>query len=286
MRAMFALVLLVGLGLAGFAVHMAQNYVESYQTALAKERQTKQPAIKTTDIYVANASLKFGEKLEEKHVLKIKWPDNSMPKGVFLEKDDLFPNDNAEPRLVTRPMEPGEPIMAIKITKPGEDAGLTTRLQKGTRAFAIRVDVASGVSGFLRPGDRVDVYWTGTADGAEEGNRSFTKLIQAGVDLIAIDQTVDTDSVEGSIARTVTVAVKPEQVAALAQAQNSGKLSLSLVGALDDTVAETVEVDQMKLLGIERAEKKVVEIQEKPKVCTIRTRRGAEVVEIAIPCSN
>lgn len=184
-------------------------------------------------------------------------------------------------------MEIGEPILQVKITKPGEDVGLTTRLEKGSRAFAIRVDVASGVSGFLRPGDRVDVYWTGSAAGLDdEGNRNFTKLIQAGVKLIAIDQKADVEGVDGNVARTVTVAVKPEQVAALAQAQNSGKLSLALVGAKDDTIAETIEVDQDKLLGIERAEKKVAKAREEERVCTIRTRRGADVVEIPIPCSN
>lgn len=286
MRGLFVVVLMIGLGLAGFAVHMAQNYVEKYQTALAQERQSRKPVIETTDIFVANASMKYGQKLDPEQVIAIKWPNNSMPKGVFLTKEDLFPDDNAKPRLVVRPMEPGEPIMAIKITEPGENAGLTTQLEKGMRAFAIRVDVASGVSGFLRPGDRVDVYWTGSAERSDdEGSNNFTRLIQAGVHLVAIDQNTNVEGVHGTIARTVTVAVKPEQVAALAQAQNSGSLSLSLVGAQDDTVAEAIEVDQSKLLGIVR-EEKVVEAREIEKVCTIRTRRGAEVVEIVIPCSN
>ena len=52
------------------------------------------------------------------------------------------------------------------------------------------------------------------------------------------------------IARTVTVSVSPQQVAALAQAQSTGNLSLSLVGAEDDTVAAAIQVDQHALLGI------------------------------------
>ena len=286
MRGIFAVVLMVGVGLAGFAVYMAQNYIEGYQRALAQERQSSRPTIETVDIMVARASMKYGEKLEPANTVLIKWPKNSVPAGVFTSADQLYPNNNADVRHVLRPMEPGEPIMAIKISEPGEGAGLTTRLAKGMRAFAIRVDVASGVSGFLRPGDRVDVYWTGSVQASREGqNRDFTKLIQAGVDLIAIDQNSDIDTAEGTIARTVTVAVSPAQVAALAQAQNSGRLSLSLVGAADDTVAQTIEVDQNSLLGIIE-EEKVVQAQEEEEICSIRTRRGAEVVEIAIPCSN
>lgn len=286
MRGIFAVVFMVGVGLAGFAVYMAQNYIEGYQRALAQERQSNAPAIQTVDIMVARAPMKYGERLEPENVVLITWPVNSMPAGTFQSAEALFPNNNADPRHVLRPMEPGEPIMAIKISGPGEGAGLTTRLEKGKRAFAIRVDVASGVSGFLRPGDRVDVYWTGSVRASQEGRgRDFTKLIQAGVDLIAIDQNSDIDAAEGTIARTVTVAVSPEQVAALAQAQNSGRLSLALVGAADDTVAQSIEMDQKSLLGIVE-EEKVVQVQEEEKVCTIRTRRGAEVVSIAIPCSN
>lgn len=287
MRGLFAVVLLVGIGLAGFAVHMAQSYVEKYQSALAQERQSREPAIELTEIYVATSELKYGDKLMPENVKLVQWPKDSVPNGWYADPEILFKNENVRPRHIIRPIEIGEPILRVKITKPGEDAGLTTRLDKGMRAFAIRVDVASGVSGFLRPGDRVDVYWTGSVEGlANEDSRDFTKLIQAGVQLIAIDQKADVEGVKGNVARTVTVAVKPEQVAALAQAQNSGKLSLALVGAQDDTVAESIEVDQNKLLGIKRAEKKVVEARQEERVCTIRTRRGAEVVEIPIPCSN
>ena len=283
MRGVFALVLLVGVGLAGFAVYMAQNYIDGYQQALAKERKANRPAIQIVEVAIAKTLMKYGEKLDPENVVLVAWPKQSMPEGVFTTTEALFPNDNKDARFVLRPMEPGEPIMAIKVTNPGEDAGLTTRLSKGMRAFAIKVDVASGVSGFLRPGDRVDVYWTGTVQNGDGFGRDFTKLIQAGVDLIAIDQSADMETIEGSIARTVTVAVRPEQVAALAQAQNSGSLSLSLVGASDDTLAQAIEVDQSALLGIE-AEAQIAEVRNE--VCTIKTRRGADVVEIPIPCSD
>ena len=48
--------------------------------------------------------------------------------------------------------------------------------------------------------------------------------------------------------------------------------------------AEAIEVDQLSLLGISKKEKKAE--AKALEVCTIRTRRGAEVVEIPIPCTN
>jgi pilus assembly protein CpaB len=153
------------------------------------------------------------------------------------------------------------------------------------RAFAISVDVSSGVSGFLRPGDHVDVYWTGSVHGSgDRNNQDITRLIEPSIELIAVDQSASSEVNGATIARTVTVAVHPEQVAALAQAQTTGRLSLSLVGAGDDTVASVVEVNQRKLLGL--GERLAPEQVEQKRVCTIRTRRGAEVLEIPIPCSN
>lgn len=264
---------------------MAKNYISAYQNELANERAARAQVVPTVDVIVSERPLKYGEVLAKEDVRVVRWPENALPEGIFTDMSVLFPEGGDNRRFVLRAMEKDEAIMAIKVTEPGEDAGLTSRLERGMRAFAIRVDVASGVSGFLRPGDRVDVYWTGSVDRISDNARGdVTKLIEAGVKLIAVDQTAGGDLEEAVIARTVTVAVRPEQVAALAQAQTTGSLSLSLVGADDDTIAGGIEIDQRTLLGIETAQ---IEAQaEEEKVCTIRTRRGAEVVEIPIPCTN
>lgn len=285
MRMVFGLVLLVGVALAGGAVYMAKNYIGAYQNELARERASRQEIIPTVDVYVAQRSLKYGEALNSDDYRLVAWPETAIPEGTFVGQGSLYPEGENDLRYVLRAMEKDEAIMAIKVTEPGEEAGITSQLERGMRAFAIKVDVASGVSGFLRPGDRVDVYWTGRIQGRNRDDRGeVTKLIDTAIKLIAIDQTSAGDIDAATIARTITVAVRPEQVAALAQAQSSGRLSLSLVGADDDTIASAFQIDQDMLLGIE-AEEVTAELEEK-KVCTIKTRRGAEVVVIPIPCTN
>lgn len=293
MRAVFGLVLIVGLALAGGAVYMARNYIAEYQNALARERLAAQEAlanakvdvVPTVGVIVSERPLKYGERLTPEDVRVVEWPENAIPEGTFTDMAALFPETGQNERFVLRAMEKDEAIMEVKITKPGESAGLTSRLEKGMRAFAIRVDVASGVSGFLRPGDIVDVYWTGSLRGAVEGaNGEITRLIQTNIELIAVDQTAGSDVTGTTIARTVTVAATPEQIAALAQAQNTGRLSLALVGVQDETVASTVEMDQRKLLGIK--ETAPAPKKEAKKVCTVRTRRGDQLVETPIPCTN
>ncbi|MBU2992002.1 Flp pilus assembly protein CpaB [Octadecabacter sp. 1_MG-2023] len=285
MRAVFGLVLIVGMGLAGFAIYMVQGYFEQQNAALAQQRAANQLAVNTVDIYGVNRVIEHGEQIAPEDVIIIKYAEPFLPEGVFHTLEDLFPDGPDEMRVVTRQLEANEPILAVKVTEPGEVAGITALLARGMRAFAIEVDVSSGVSGFLSPGDRVDVYWTGRVDNIDGGRGGeVTKLIQANIPLVAIDQTAESGRTGATIARTVTVQVTPDQVAALAQAQATGNLSLSLVGREDDTVAGAIEVDQASLLGlIAREPEPELQAEE---ICTIRTRRGAEVVEIPIPCTD
>lgn len=285
MRAVFGLVLIVGIALAGGAVMMAKKYIGEYQAELNRERAARQAVVPTVDVYVATRQLKYGETLKEDAVRVVKWPVNAVPEGAFQDLAVLFPPDVGEKRYVLRTMEKDEAIMALKVTKPGETAGINSVIKPGLRAFTISVDATSGVSGLLRPGDRVDVYWTGSLRGlAANAEGDVTKLIEAGVRVIAIDQSVNNEIELGSIARTVTVEVSPEQAGALTQARSSGKLSLSLVGAEDETIASAIEVNQRSLLGLSEIEAAPVQVEEQ--VCTIRTRRGAEVVDLPIPCTN
>ena len=283
MRMVFGLVLLLGLGLAGFAVYMAQGYISAHQAQLEAERAARAQIVPTVDVYITNRQIRYGEPITREDVKLVRWPENAIPQGSFQTEDSLFPDNGRELRVALRAMEKDEALMAIKVSEPGADAGITSRLTQGMRAFAIQVDVTSGVSGFLRPGDRVDVYWTGRLRNVNGDMIDVTKLIEEGLHLVAIDQSADQDLAAVTIARTVTVEVSPQQVAALAQAQATGRLSLSLVGNEDFTVSGPVEVDQNTLLGITVEE--VVEA-EAERVCSIRTRRGAEVVEIPIPCTN
>lgn len=285
MRMIFGLVLLVGVVLAGGAVYLAKDRIAQYQFANAQAQAALAKIVPTKTVFVANGPLKYGQRLTKEDVRIVNWPENAIPEGSFMVAEILFPANTDELRVVLRAIEKDEAIMAVKVTEPGEDTGLTSRLEVGMRAFAIKVDVSSGVSGFLRPGDKVDIYWTGRPNlnrGRDDGD--VTKLIEAGVKLIAIDQSAGGEIDEATIARTVTVAVSPQQVAALAQAQSTGNLSLSLVGAGDETIASAIEVDQRSLLGIRREEIQAEVAAEK--VCTIRTRRGAEVVVLPIPCTN
>jgi pilus assembly protein CpaB len=276
MRIGFALILLVGMGLAGFAVYLAQGRFNEYQTKLQDQSVELKKNVPLVRVFVSTKPLRYGQKLTKKDVRIVAWPEDAIPEGAFTDPKKLFSKDKTKLRTVLRTMEKDEAILAVKVTELGEDAGVASRLSSGMRAFTISVNVNTGVSGFLRPGDRVDVYWSGKITG-----REVTRLILEDIKLIAIDQTADGDSTNTIVARTVTAEVSPTVVASLAQAQATGRLLLSLRGAEDTALLGQIEVDQEQLLGIQ---KEVVVKKKRKRVCTIKTRKGADVVEIAIPC--
>lgn len=273
MRIVFAFVLLIGIGLAGAAAYLAQQTFTELETELAQARRDNAPSIELVGVAVATRELVFGKFLTAGDVKLIGWPKNNVPAGAYTDLEKLLGGEGAEPRAVLITMVRDEPVLPHKVTDFGMDAGVRSRLAPGMRAFTININISTGVSGFLQPNDRVDVYWTG--DG---GGGTVTRLILEGVRLIAVDQVENSDVSRTIIARTVTVEVSPQTVAELTQAQQTGRLTLSLRGAEDEAVSGVFEVDQNDIIGNE-----VIAVEAKP-VCTLRTRKGAEVIVTEVPC--
>jgi pilus assembly protein CpaB len=149
----FGLVLIVGLGLAGFAVYMAQGFISHTQAELARERAARKPPVPMVSVFVAKKDLAYGDTLTPDDVVAIAWPKAALPATAFTElktkdpKDTraLFVEGSDAKRTVLHKIAKFEPILVSNVTKPGESAGITARLAPGMRAFALKVNVASGV---------------------------------------------------------------------------------------------------------------------------------------------
>lgn len=280
MRMIFGLVLVVGIALAGAAVYLAQGYFAGSENALAQAQKRLNQIGPLTPVYVVKKTVAYGAPITRDDVQPVLWQSGALPEGTFSDIEVLFPENAPKQRYATRQIEKFEPLLAKKITEPGRQAGLMNQLGRGIQAFTLRVDATAAVSGFVNPGDYVDIFWTGAAPGTEG---ALTRLIESAVKVVAVDQSTNGDRAADGSARTVTLAVNREQVARLVQAQNTGKMSLSLVSAPDDTATGLIEVDRRAMLGIE--EEQAAPVVEK-QVCTIKTRKGAEIIETEIPCTN
>ncbi len=289
MRAVFGLVLVLGMALAGFAVFMVKGYVADTEAALITERARAAQNVETVDVLAVNKPLAFGDTLTAENVTIVKYAKEFLPEGSFATTEDLFPEGLKLTRSVLRPMELNEIVLAAKVTPQGQIASITQELRPMMRAFTINVDAATAVSGFLRPGNRVDIYWTGSVD--RNASRDETNLIGSSIELIAVDQSTDKNKIDTAIPRTVTVQVSPEDVARLAQAQAEGKLSLSLVGS-DSALnvvpdgEQAITLPQPPAAPVIVAEMPAPAPEAAPQSCYTTVRRGTEKVQMEIACTN
>lgn len=276
-RVVFILMFAVGIGLAWFALNTTMGEFSKYEAQIAAQQQEieqqKELIVPTQEVFVAVRQLSYGQELRPSDLRPVQWPTQFLPQGSFASLDDIFPADIDGTRTVLRTIERNEPIIPAKVTNPGQGAGMASSLTRGMRAFTLQVNNTSGVSGFLRPGDRVDVYWTG----AGTDQQSITRLIHPNLQLIAVDQETDEEDKGPVQAQTVTIEAPPFVIAKLAHARSTGRISMALVGIQDDTAAEQVEVALEDVVDAR---------QNETKSCSIRTRRGAEVVLVEIPCNE
>jgi pilus assembly protein CpaB len=136
----------------------------------------------------------------------------------------------------------------IARTALDRDARLAIRVPLGMRAISIDTTAEIAVAGLLRPGDRVDVQvvypGADAISGARGSGRSQARTLLQMVQVLAVGDSVlgaqadDGGDAPGArekslspgpgAARTVTLALFPQQVAALSLARSTGTLHLSL----------------------------------------------------------
>jgi pilus assembly protein CpaB len=134
--------------------------------------EAQKKTIATNTIVVAAQRLPFGVELGREHLREVAWPAEALPQGSFATINDLL---SPGKRVVLAPVEPNEPVLAIKVTGPGQRATLSAIVGEGMKAVSVRVNDVEGVGGFVLPGDRVDVVLTRQL---EKGNATTEVVLQ------------------------------------------------------------------------------------------------------------
>jgi pilus assembly protein CpaB len=229
-----------------------------------------------TTLVVAEVPLRFGAELSPDNVTEAAWSSSAIPNGAFRSKADLFKGGR---RVVLAPVETNEPILASRITGPGQKGGLSALIDSGMRAVAVRVDDVRGVAGFVTPGDRVDVVLTRKEDrGGASG--SYADVLLQDVKVLGVDQIANASEEKASVAKAVTLEVTTEQAQKLVLAQGVGTLALVLrkAGAAASVVTRRVTSLDLGEGEVASAETKVPEQDpvpaSAPQSATVRVLRG------------
>lgn len=279
MRFVFGLVLLAGMGLAGFAVYMVNQFIDEQDTALQRERQRAANVVPTSEIYAPNRNLTYGEFLRPGDVKTIRYATGDRPRGVFTSLEELFPEGEDIPRVVKIPMHVNEPILNYKVTEQGAPQGIPALLDPGMRAFPLPNNLVEAFAGEMRISDRLDLYWIGNI-----GGERSSRLVKSALEIISMDEP-DVNGNGGG--RNVFLQVSQEDFADLRVLQAAGSLSLTPVARVDAEGGDTsIQTTIFDALGIEPEEMIEPEIVVAPEICTRRERRGLNIVVLQVPCED
>lgn len=231
-------------------------------------------------VVVAVQDLTFGDVLRTEQLKTVSYPKSSLPKGYYSQKDSLIGQ-------VTKVfLMENEPITASKLSSAG--GGLSLRIAENMRAVSIQVDKVSGVSGFVLPGDRVDVI--ASIDRYGSDNDAIATTVLRDIEVLAAGEKTEQQSDKVIQSQAVTLLVDASGAQALALASRQARMSLALRNPNDtDTTAiasitrnEIIEgkkrKEPSKIMYLKTAAKKTDPAKEVPKPAdnTVTVFKGGE----------
>lgn len=221
------------------AVALANMWLADQRNAMAA---TTTEAPKDT-IVVAAMPIKFGDTLSSEKLREIAWPAGVLPEGSFRTAAELLDPEKGN-RQALQAIGVNEPILAPKITGPGQRATLSAVLDEGMRAVSIRVNDVLGVAGFVFPGDRVDILLTRNVEG-----QSYVDVLLQSVKVLAVDQIADETKENPTVVKAVTLEVDTKDAQKLTLAAGAGQLSLALRQAASGEGEATQRITLSDLSG-------------------------------------
>jgi pilus assembly protein CpaB len=228
MRARTVILFLVALILAGGTAMLVRSWLAHQRTVEAEATPLVRPVAPQKSILVARGPISRGQILKPGDFEWQPWADGPVHRAYIqagTKPIEAFTNSVAR-----EPFGPGDPITEAKIVAPGSRGFAAAALRPGMLAVSVPVTAASDVSGFILPGDQVEVVITHTlpaVGGNAAAQRKAAETVLHDVRVLAVDQKLDSKG-EAVVAHTATLEVTPKQSEIIAVASEMGKLSLSL----------------------------------------------------------
>ncbi len=229
MRVRTLILFLIAIVLAGGTATLVRSFLVQRQ-AEAEAAPLARAAAAQKSVLVARGAIARGQILKAQDFSWQVWPEGGIDRAYIQAGTRTA---EAFAGWVARdPFVAGEPISEAKIVAPGNRGFLAAVLGPGMRAVSVPVTATSGISGFVFPGDRVDILITHpvpvAGGGSAEIEHKASETVLHDVRVIGVDQKLDSKGGEALVAHTATLEVTPKQSEIIAVATEMGKLSLSL----------------------------------------------------------
>jgi pilus assembly protein CpaB len=259
------------------AVFVAQAWLNSAAEQRMKSLEANKKPVSTRTIVVAAKPLRFGNEVTREHLREVAWPEASLPAGSFAKADEILSGGK---RVALAAVEPNEPMLASKMTGPGQRATLSAMLRDGLKAVTIRVNDVDGVGGFVLPGDHVDVSLTRQMDKAN----ATSEVVLQNVRVLAIDQSADERLEKPSVVKAVTLEVDAAGGQKLSLAASVGSLSLMLrkAGEANNQYTRRITLNDLSGPTTPAAQEK----KGSTGLTTVAVRRASSREEYSVPMEN
>ncbi|WGD52676.1 Flp pilus assembly protein CpaB [Bradyrhizobium sp. CB1650] len=237
-------VLVIALGAGGVAAYLASGYESKPAPALPVAEK-----LPTVEVLVAKSDIQLGQSLKPEDLQWQAWP-TATASGAFIRRDNRPEAPSQIAGSIARvPLMQGEPIREQKLVKAEGSGFMAAILPSGMRAVSTEISAETGAGGFILPNDRVDIILTRhlkNPDAQTNGNDLIlSEVILTNIRVLAIDQAPkEKDGQNAVVGKTVTLELRPDQVATLSAARQGGTLTLALRSIVDANATEVSLEDQ------------------------------------------
>ncbi|HEY0630339.1 MAG TPA: Flp pilus assembly protein CpaB [Sphingomicrobium sp.] len=217
---------IIALGVAVILGVIAVIVANAYLSGRERQMAAAEPQ-GLVRVAVASMPLAYGDEVTPDKVKFVSYPQASLPPGVHRSMAELLPEGKR--RVALRPVLVNQPLLAADLSGEG-GSSIAALLPDGMRASTVRINDVSGVAGFVKPNDTVDVLVTRTAigpDGAQTGQQVTDVLLQ-NVRVIAMGSDAVGADGKPSPTNSTTLEVTPIDAQKLVLGQQLGALSLVL----------------------------------------------------------
>lgn len=264
MNSKIALILAIILG--AFAAITVKVYIGKIQTQVTDKNSLRK-------IIVANTTLKSGQLIKDSDIGQIAIENDLFDKANMLAYEEASSIINKQ---IYYDVSKGVALMKTHFEPHGSDNNTplidvqtaSAKLKPFERAVTLKVDGLTGVAMLLKPGEYVDIYWTGQTtveianflgfknDGTQNLEK-VTTLILSDVQIMALDNRYN---MVATVAKNRVVNVKEnygsitvrcksyEEAKMLIHAQTVGKLTMAKKGEDQNVVENDEALDLLQML--------------------------------------
>jgi len=184
-------------------------------------------------------------------------------------KEAITDPEQLQGLIALKDLPKGKPVLSTAVAKRSRSLALAYGIPQDYRAITVPVDDVSGVAGFIRPGDHIDLLAIFTDD---TGKYSVVRTVLQDIEVLAVNTLTGAPSPEekeqqedekkpksrrGEENRTVTIAVTPHEAQMVAISHHRGELRMTLRRTGDGRMETLPRSQSWTLIGSFPVEKAV-----------------------------